>query len=52
VVCATGNYRLRRRSCVTTDGISMLGAAVLLASSCDGFKNMALQPLHAWNGVS
>jgi len=36
----------------TTGGISMLGAAVLLVSNWLGFKNMALQPLQAWKGVS
>lgn len=30
----------------------MLGLAVLLASNCAGFKNIALQPLQAWKGVS
>jgi hypothetical protein len=42
-------YYLRRRNCVTTGSISTLGAAVLLVSNGEGFKNIALQ---AWNEVS
>ena len=40
-------YRLRRRSGVTTGGISTFGLAILLASNVLGFKNIALQPLQA-----
>jgi len=30
----------------------MLGLAVLLASNFEGLRNIALQPLQAWNEVS
>jgi hypothetical protein len=43
---------LRRRSGVTIGGNSTLGAAVLNALNCVGFRNMTLHWLHAKNCVS
>jgi hypothetical protein len=45
-------YRRRRSGVTTAGGASMFGAAALFASNCAGFKNIALLPPQAWNGVS
>jgi hypothetical protein len=45
-------HRLRLIGVTTVGGASMFGAAVLFASNCAGLRNIALQPLQAWNGVS